>query len=66
MSDELTFNTDDNDDASESPIELSIHLNEKTLFANMCENIIQNKAAGIYNGGYEVVKLAMAMKQPKE
>ena len=45
---------------------LDLFLNEKTLFANMCENIIQNKAAGIYNGGYEVVKLAMAMKQPKE
>ena len=45
---------------------LDLFLNEKTLFADMCKNIIQNKAAGIYNGGYEVVKLAMAMKQPKE
>ena len=35
---------------------------EETPLKNMCENIVNNKNAGLYNGAYEVVKLAMKMK----
>ncbi len=35
---------------------------EKSLLADMCENIIKNKAAGVYDGAYKVVELAMAGK----
>jgi len=38
---------------------LRLFLEEKKYFCNMCENIIRNKKAGIYDGAYEVVKLAM-------
>ncbi|WP_408071030.1 DUF6937 domain-containing protein [Butyrivibrio sp. JL13D10] len=32
------------------------------LLNEMCENIIENKKAGLYDGAYKVVKLAMDMK----
>lgn len=35
---------------------------EKSLLADMCENIVKNKAAGVYDGAYKVVELAMAGK----
>lgn len=41
---------------------MSIFLNEKDYFINMCKNICRNKEMGIYNGAYEVVKLAFAKK----
>lgn len=30
---------------------------------DMCENIVRNKSLGIYDGAYEVVKIAMGMKK---
>ncbi len=42
---------------------LDLFLQEKTLFNGMCDNIVRNKAAGIYDGAYEVVKLAFAAKK---
>ena len=42
---------------------LDIFLNEDALFNGMCEQIKQNKATGIYDGAYNVVKLAMGLKQ---
>jgi len=30
---------------------------------DMCENIVRNKSMGIYDGAYEVVKIAMGMKK---
>ena len=41
---------------------LEMFLNEDALFNGMCEQIKQNKATGIYDGAYNVVKLAMGMK----
>ena len=35
---------------------------EKSLLADMWENIIKNKAAGVYDGAYKVVELALAGK----
>jgi hypothetical protein len=34
-------------------------LKEDTLLCDMCENIIKNKAAGIYDGAYKVVEAAV-------
>ncbi|MBD5505474.1 MAG: hypothetical protein HDR09_17500 [Lachnospiraceae bacterium] len=41
---------------------IRLFIEEKSLLADMCENIIKNKAAGIYDGAYKVVELAMAGK----
>lgn len=38
---------------------------EKKFFCDMCDNILRNKDAGIYNGAYEVVKAAFACKNKK-
>ncbi len=37
---------------------LDLFLKEENLLINMCENIKQNKAVGIYDGAYKVVELA--------
>ena len=37
-------------------------MDDNTTLKDMCENIIRNKSLGIYNGAYEVVKIAMDMK----
>ena len=37
---------------------LDLFLKEDNVLINMCENIKQNKAAGIYDGAYKVVELA--------
>ncbi len=42
---------------------LDMFLNEDALFNGMCEQIKANKATGIYDGAYNVVKLAMGMKK---
>ena len=34
-------------------------LKEDTLLCDMCENIVKNKAAGIYDGAYKVVEAAV-------
>ena len=36
---------------------------ETPLLDEMCENICENKKAGLYDGAYKVVELAMKMKQ---
>lgn len=36
---------------------------DPTLLKGMCENICRNKEMGIYDGAYEAVKAAVAMKQ---
>ena len=41
---------------------LDLFLNEDALFNGMCVQIKQNKATGIYDGAYNVVKLAMGLK----
>lgn len=41
---------------------IELFMKEKELLENMCNSIVQNKNAGIYNGAYEVVKLAFESK----
>ena len=41
---------------------LDLLLGEEALFAGMLDAIRVNKAAGVYDGAYNVVKLAMALK----
>ncbi len=41
-------------------------LKDEVLLKDMCENIIANKSAGIYDGAYKAVELAMKMKKAKE
>ncbi len=38
---------------------IDLFLRDETFLGDMCENICRNKDAGIYNGAYEAVKLAM-------
>lgn len=38
---------------------INLFLKEKSMLKNMCTNIVNNKNAGIYDGGYKVVELAM-------
>ncbi|MBQ9270291.1 MAG: hypothetical protein IJ206_12415 [Oscillospiraceae bacterium] len=42
---------------------IDLFLNEDTLLHDMCENIVRNKAHGIYDGAYHVVRIAMGMKE---
>ena len=37
-------------------------MKENTLLFDMCDCIVNNKKAGIYDGAYKVVELAMNMK----
>ena len=41
---------------------IRLFMDDNTTLKDMCENIIRNKSLGIYNGAYEVVKIAMDMK----
>ncbi|MBO4288620.1 MAG: hypothetical protein J5865_00785 [Lachnospiraceae bacterium] len=41
---------------------IRMFMKDEVLFPDMCENIRKNKAAGIYDGAYKVVKAAMALK----
>lgn len=41
---------------------IDLFLNEDSMLNDMCGNILKNKAAGIYDGAYKVVELAMQMK----
>lgn len=41
---------------------IKLFTEEKSLLRGMCENIIRNKEAGVYDGAYKVVELAMARK----
>ena len=42
---------------------LRLFLDDETTLSDMCGNIIRNKSLGIYDGAYEVVKIAMGMKK---
>ena len=42
---------------------IDLFLNEDTLLHDMCENIVRNKAHGIDDGAYQVVRIAMGMKE---
>ncbi|MBR6208421.1 MAG: hypothetical protein IKQ69_05440 [Oscillospiraceae bacterium] len=41
---------------------VDLFLNERETLAQMCQCIVQNKAAGLYDGAYKAVELAMALK----
>ena len=41
---------------------LDMFLGESEMFTQMCQCVKDNHKAGLYNGAYEVVKLAMSMK----
>ncbi|MBE6989784.1 MAG: hypothetical protein E7426_03435 [Ruminococcaceae bacterium] len=41
---------------------LELFLQESTELADMCVNIVRNKASGIYDGAYKVVQTAMDLK----
>ena len=41
---------------------LNLLLDEEELFAEMVKAILVNKTAGVYDGAYNVVKLAMRLK----
>lgn len=41
---------------------LELFMKENTLLYDMCDAIVQNKKAGIYDGAYKVVKLAERMR----
>lgn len=41
---------------------IDLFMTEDTLFKGMCDSIVKNKEAGIYDGAYKVVELAMQMK----
>ncbi len=42
---------------------VDMFLEDETFLKDMCANIVRNKTMGVYNGAYEVVKLAMGMKK---
>jgi hypothetical protein len=41
---------------------IGLFLADRNLLGDMCINIMKNKDAGIYDGAYKVVELAMNMK----
>ena len=42
---------------------IRLFLEDNTTLKDMCENIIRNKSLGIYDGAYEVVRIAMGLKR---
>lgn len=42
---------------------IKLFMKEKTLFEDMCDAIVKNKATGIYDGAYRVVELANKMRE---
>ena len=42
---------------------IRLFLDDNCTLKDMCENIVRNKSLGIYDGAYEVVKIAMEMKK---
>lgn len=41
---------------------IKLFMEEKSLLKDMCDCIVRNKAAGIYDGAYKVVELAVGLK----
>lgn len=42
---------------------LELFIKDGSMLEDMCENILQNKKMGIYNGAYKAVELAMKLKE---
>ena len=42
---------------------IRLFLEDETVLGDMCGNIIRNKSLGIYDGAYQVVKIAMGMRR---
>ena len=42
---------------------IRLFLDDDTTLSDMCGNIMRNKTLGIYDGAYQVVKIAMGMKR---
>ena len=42
---------------------LELFLQDDTFLSDMCQNIVTNKKAGLYDGAYKVVELAMGLKK---
>lgn len=42
---------------------IDLFMNGNKIFSDMCENIVKNKAAGIYDGAYKVVEIANKMRE---
>ena len=45
---------------------LEIFLQDDTFLSDMCQNIVTNKKAGLYDGAYKVVELAMGLKNKQK
>ena len=45
---------------------LELFLQDDTFLSDMCQNIVTNKKAGLYDGAYKVVELAMGLKNKKK
>ncbi|MCM1145398.1 MAG: hypothetical protein NC318_00295 [Blautia sp.] len=44
---------------------IKLFIKEESLLKDMCENIIRNKADGIYDGAYKVIRLAMEKRSER-
>ena len=42
---------------------IRLFIDDETTLSDMCGNIIKNKSLGIYDGAYQVVKIAMGMRR---
>lgn len=42
---------------------IRLFIDDNCTLKDMCDNIVRNKSLGIYDGAYEVVKIAMGMKK---
>ena len=38
-------------------------MEDETFLKDMCDNIVANKKAGVYDGAYKAVKLAFAKRE---
>ncbi|MBQ3791551.1 MAG: hypothetical protein II797_00445 [Clostridia bacterium] len=45
---------------------VDLFLEDPVLLSQMCDNIVSNKRAGLYDGAYKVVKAAFALKKRSE
>ena len=45
---------------------LELLLQDDTFLSDMCQNIVTNKKAGLYDGAYKVVELAMGLKNKQK
>ena len=45
---------------------LELFLQDDTFLSDMCRNIVTNKKAGLYDGAYKVVELAIGLKNKQK